>query len=350
MQFSFPVLFWRHRLHHGFGGVHGGLRRVDGAHEVRLGAGVQSERPGDAWHFASGQHQPQPQQGVSAQHHKPRREDGRLQKCGEAQADDLLTPLDEAVHVAAWDAEHIETAHRYLDEQDAAPFQVGEKHFDDGVAHHNDHKQQHDGVGDGAESAEHAGAHGGAEIGRGAEAADDLVRHLPKALTVAGDARREAALEIDRQFEELHWHDGEQRHRHETLEGVESRVLHAAPAVLVFDAGLKGRHHQPSGVERPCQIGKKQDDGLYPIHGEQLHAHVAHLREKFGEKAHHLSVHPLDDLIQHRAEDKIPYKHCLPPPLGAYGSRRFLKISRRDTKGFQAVVLGVDRFAVSGFL
>ena len=43
--------------------------------------------------------------------------------------------LEEPVRIPPRDAEHIEATHRDLDEQDAAPFQIGEEYFYDRVAH-----------------------------------------------------------------------------------------------------------------------------------------------------------------------------------------------------------------------
>ena len=85
--------------------------------------------------------------------------------------------------------------------------------------------------------------------------------------------------------------------------------------MLVLDAGFKRRHHQPGSVQRPSQIGKKQDDGLHPTHFEQLHTHVSHLRKEVGQKADHLSVEPFDDLIHDGSKNKVPDKHWILTPF-----------------------------------
>ena len=66
------------------------------------------------------------------------RENGGLQESGQAQSDDLLAPLDETIRITAWDAEHIETAHCNLNEQNAAALQVCEEDLYHGVGHQND--------------------------------------------------------------------------------------------------------------------------------------------------------------------------------------------------------------------
>ena len=117
-------LFRRHRVGDAAGGVDGRLGGVDRAHDVGVGGGVQAEGPGDAGDLSGGEHQPQAQQGVVLEDHKARYQNGGLQEGRQAQADDLLDPLDEAIDVAPGDAEHIEAAHSDLDEQDAARFRL----------------------------------------------------------------------------------------------------------------------------------------------------------------------------------------------------------------------------------
>ena len=60
-----------------------------------------------------------------------RDQDRSLQKSRETKPYDLLAPLVEPVQISAWDAEHIQTADRDLDEQNAAALEIGEKHFND---------------------------------------------------------------------------------------------------------------------------------------------------------------------------------------------------------------------------
>ena len=54
-------------------------------------------------------------------HIKAGYQNGGLEKSGEAQANDLLTPLHEGVPVSSRDGEHIETPHRDLNQEDATP-------------------------------------------------------------------------------------------------------------------------------------------------------------------------------------------------------------------------------------
>ena len=133
------------------------MRRIDSRHDVGSGGGIQAKGTADPGHLACREHEPQAQQRVILQHQQSRSKDGSLQEGGQAQADDLLAPLNKAVRVATGYREHIQGAHGDLDEQDAAALQVGEKALDDGVAHHDDNKNNYDGTGDRTESAEHSG-------------------------------------------------------------------------------------------------------------------------------------------------------------------------------------------------
>ena len=85
-------------------------------------------------------------------HHESRNQDGGLEEGGQAQADDLPRPTHESIQIATRNAEHIEAAHRNLDEQDAPAFQVGKKHLQHRVAHKYHAKEKHDGAGDDAET------------------------------------------------------------------------------------------------------------------------------------------------------------------------------------------------------
>ena len=82
------------------------------------------------------------------EHHKSRHQDSRLEEGCQAQADDLLHPLDEAVDVSSRNREHIETSHGDLNQQDTAPLQVGEEHLNHRVSHKDDAEQDHEGAGD----------------------------------------------------------------------------------------------------------------------------------------------------------------------------------------------------------
>ena len=108
---------------------------VDGGHDVCPGSSVEAEGAGDPGHLVGGQHETKSKQCVLPKHHKAGYQNGGLEKSGEAQANDLLTPLHEGVPVSTRDGEHIETPHRDLDQQDTAPLQICEKHFDHCVGH-----------------------------------------------------------------------------------------------------------------------------------------------------------------------------------------------------------------------
>ena len=59
----------------------------------------------------------------------PQKQQGGLEERRQADGDDLLAPLVEPVGVPPGDAEHIQAAHRDLNQQDAAPFDVGEENL-----------------------------------------------------------------------------------------------------------------------------------------------------------------------------------------------------------------------------
>ena len=113
----------------GSGGVDGSLRRINGARNIGLCCGVQAEAASDAGNFACGEHEPHAHERVVLEHHESRNEDGGLEEGGQAQADDLPHPAHESIQIATRNAEHIEAAHRDLDEQDAPAFQVGKNTF-----------------------------------------------------------------------------------------------------------------------------------------------------------------------------------------------------------------------------
>ena len=299
-----------HRLDHRPGGIDRSLGRIDRRHNAGSGGSVQAEGSGDAWDFPCGQHQSQTQKGIFFEYHQSCNEDGGLQEGGEAEADDLLAPLDEAVGVAAGDAEHIQAAHGDLDEQDTASLQVCKKHLNDGIGHKNDAEQEHDGAGDGSKAEVGAGCH----FGQGlhiAESVDDLRGHLANGGSVSSDSGGETALQRDGEFIEPHGYHREETDCHKALYGIEGGLFQVSSAGGILNAAFKTGHHKACAIERPGQIGEKQDNTLYPVHGEQLHAHVAHLGKEVAQKAHDLTVDPINDLAQDSISYKIPNKQWL---------------------------------------
>ena len=248
------------------------------------------------------------------QHHQPRDENGGLEKGGQAQTDDLLAPAHESVQISSRDAEHVQAAHRDLDEQDAAALQVGEKHLDHGVTHHDEDKNQHDGIERASDPAEHSGVRRFFQRSRGGQLADDVSGHGVNPRSKPGDASREAALQGNRELIQLHRYRGEKSDREKALDVVERGILDASPAGLVLDAALKDRHHQTGPVERPPKVSEKQNDGFHPGHVEQVRAHVSHGCEKIAEEPDHLAVDPVQNLPQHGIGHEVPYEHGRSPP------------------------------------
>ena len=60
-------------------------------------------------------------------------------------------------------------------------------------------------------------------------------------------------------------------------------------------------------------MGEEQDDGLYSVQVEQLHAHVAHLGEKIPQKPYHLTIEPVDEVVHNSGRHKIKNKDSASP-------------------------------------
>ncbi len=68
----------------------------------------------------------------------PRNKRGGLQESSQANSNDLLAPLVKAVRISSGNAEHVQGSHRDLNQQDAAPLDIGEENFDDAVCKGNE--------------------------------------------------------------------------------------------------------------------------------------------------------------------------------------------------------------------
>ena len=220
---------WFHRPDERPGGVDGGLGGVDRAADAEAGGGVQAEGAGDPGHLSGGEHEAQTQQGVILEYQEARHQDSGLQKRRQAQGNDLFDPLDKAVRVAPGDREHIEAPHGDLDEQDAAPLEVAEKHFDHRVSHKDDAEEDHDGACDGAEAEVAAVDHlcHGVDL---PQLRNDLLAHGTDAGAVAGEAGGEGSLEGDRQGVQPHGDGGKQAHGQKALQDIHGCLLDICPA------------------------------------------------------------------------------------------------------------------------
>lgn len=228
----------------------------------------------------------------------------------EAQADDLLHPHRESVEVSARDAEHIKRPHGNLNEQDAAALEIGEKHLDGGIRHEDDAEYQHKWAGYDAEAEMRVFKRRCQTVHSG-ELVHDLLPDRADAGPRACDPLAECSLQGDGKGIEPHGYGGEQRHGHETLERVERRPLYIPSAGRVFDAALKGAHHNAGGIERPAQLCKKAHDALYPREIKDLDAHVPHLCEEVGEEADDLREDPVQDIVEDGLRDEIPDKNAI---------------------------------------
>ena len=174
--------------------IHRGLRRIDSTRNIGLCCGVQSEAAGDAGHLSRREHEPHAHERVILKHHESCNQDGGLEKGGQAQADDLPRPTHKAIQIATWDAEHIEAAHRDLDEQNASAFEVGKKHLQHRVAHKDHAKEEHDGAGDDAKAEVGAVHHIRKRLDL-LELRDDVLSHLTNTPSIAGKPRGKGTLQ-----------------------------------------------------------------------------------------------------------------------------------------------------------
>ena len=249
---------------------------------------------------------------MALEHHQASHQNGGLQKGRQAQSDDLLAPLEEAVPIAAGDTEHVQASHRDLDQQDAAPLEIGKKDFDDGVGHEDQTEQQHKATGRAAaETAD----------GRRVSQLHNAVHHtiirqrffgrLPYAGgAITGDTGRQVSLQRDRQHIQPHRYLRKQADGKKTLDSVQNSLADITASTGILHAALETGHHQSYAVECPAQIGEEQHDTLYPAHLKQFCTHTAHLGKEIAQKAHDLAVTPVKDLSQHRVGHKIPDKQC----------------------------------------
>ena len=293
--------------------IHRGLCRINGARNIGLCCGVQTETAGDAGNFACGEHESNAHQRVVFEHHKSRNEDGGLEEGSQAQADDLPHPAHESIQIATRNAEHIEAAHRDLDEQDAPAFQVGKKHLQHRIAHKDHAKEKHNGAGDDAETKVGAVHH----IRQGLdliELRNDVLSHLTNAPTVAGKPCGKGSLQRHRQSIEPDRDNGEEAYRQKALDDIHPALLEIASAGGVFNAALKGADYHADGKQRPRKAGEKENDGADPFQFKKFHAHIAHEGKEIAEKAHDLPVDPIHQLIQNCRGNKVPNKYLRSPP------------------------------------
>jgi hypothetical protein len=178
-----------------FRGIDRGLGGVNGGHDIGSGGGVQAEGTGNPGHLACRKHKSQPQQQVFPEGQQTCHQDRRLEECRQAQADDLLHPLRKTVNISTGDAEHVKAPYRDLDEQDAAPFQVGKKYFYYSIAHGDHAEDQHDRAG---QHGHHEGWRSRhiAQAGYGSEVLYDLSAHLRNAGSQTGDLSGKFSLQV----------------------------------------------------------------------------------------------------------------------------------------------------------
>ena len=242
---------------------------------------------------------------------QPRDQDRSLQKSREAKPYDLLAPLIKAVQISAWDAEHIQTANRDLDEQDAAALQVCKEYLDDRIRHEDDAKQHHDRAGDRTETAD---VRGGKirEVLNG-QLVDDISGNRAEARARTTDGISKIRLQGHAKLIKPDRYNRKKTDRHESLDEIHGCSFDVGPAGRVFQPAFRARDHEADRIQNPSKIREKQDDALHPAHFKHLGSHVAHLCKEVCKEADDLLVDPVHDLLQNRVGYKIPDKQAASP-------------------------------------
>ena len=167
------------------------------AHHIDFYAGVQTELLRDPRHFRRRHHDADRKQDVVRHGEKPKEKQCRLQKCRKAKRDDLFDPLDKAICVASWDAEHVQTSHGDLDEQDPAPLEIGEEHLDHRIGHEDDAEDDHNGTGDDTQAKVARGARHLCDPLHSIEVLNDLLAHRSNTGPKAGEPGGKGPLYAD---------------------------------------------------------------------------------------------------------------------------------------------------------
>ena len=210
-------------------------------------------------------------------YHQARHKDGGLQKSRETQSYDLFAPLCEAIPIAAWYAEHIQTAHRDLNKQNTAALEVGEEDFYDRVGHERKAEDDHESAGHRPEAPQ-GERRGGGQALHSVEVLQRRFRRISYACSAeAGDTRRQVSLQRYRQYIQAHGHLCKKGNGQEALNGIQSRFLYVSASTGILHAALEAGYHQPCGEQCPAQIGEKQHHALHPAHLKEFRTHAAHL-------------------------------------------------------------------------
>ena len=119
---------------HKFSCMNRRIYRMGYAHHVDSHRTVKAKLLRNSRYFIGCQHYAEPQQHIVRECHQSKEQQGCLHKCRKADRYNLLAPLIEAVRIATGNAEHIQRTDRYLNEQNAATLDIGEKHLDYAVS------------------------------------------------------------------------------------------------------------------------------------------------------------------------------------------------------------------------
>ena len=140
------------------------------------------------------------------------------------------------------------------------------------------------------------------------EILDDLLSHCSNTGPKAGEPGGKGPLQGHRQGVKPHRDGSKQAYRQKPFQNVQGGVLDIGPAGGIIDSTFKNTYHEAHAKQGPSQLGEEQDDGLYPVQVEQLHAHVAHLGKEVSQKAHHLAIEPVDEVVHDGGGDKVQNK------------------------------------------
>lgn len=172
---------------------------------------------------------------------------------------------------------------RNLDEQDATSFKIRKEALDDGVAHHDNDKDDHDRAGDTTDTTEDAGGCYRPNINF-LQRSDDICGEYIKSFAISCDPSGQAGLQGNREFIKLHWHQCKTAHGHKSLDGIEGGVFHICSAGLTLDSHFEYSDNQTDAIQCPAQIRKEENDGLHPLHIKEFHAHVSHSCKEIAKK------------------------------------------------------------------
>ena len=206
----------------------------------------------------------------------------------------LLAPLVEPVRIPSRYAEQVQRAHGDLNQQNAAPLDVGEEHLDHAVGkgQQEEDELQTDlyrsvGIKSKAQDLPRKGSNGTALFPR------------ENSCQVSG----EDSLQMTAGFVQLNGKNPHQTGSEEALQHIQGGALHVDPSALAFDGHLKDGHHHTYHKQRPAQHGEQIDHRLHPTQVKDLHAHIVDIHEQLANGGIKGFIQPLNQRVPDRVYD-----------------------------------------------